>query len=146
MSNFQILLCRNNHIGSWFLRVLMWSRYSHSAIYDVEAGVVYDTTLWKGGVRRWTKAEFDAMYPVTDARDCPVAAQTVQQARAWLEEQLGKGYDLEALVGFLFRRNWSEPTRWFCSEYSETFRTLFSVAKLRVGLWRVTPHHQDILA
>lgn len=153
VSNFEILLCKNHSIGSWFLRAVMWSRFSHSAIHDVENGWVYDTTLWahgwkfwKGGVKRHTLEDFRRKYPTIDARECPVDARTAPEARKWLEAQLGKGYDLEALVGFLFQRNWSDPSRWFCSEMSETFRTLFSVAKLRVGMWRVTPHHQDILA
>ena len=152
-ANFEILLCKNSSIGSKFLRLAMWSRYSHSAVYDVEAGIVYDTTLWshgwkfwKGGVRWHYIADFVKHYPNIDARACPVHASLVPDARNWLQGQLGKLYDLGALVGFLVRRDWSNPLRWFCSEMSEAFRNLFSQPKLRSGLWRVTPHHQDILA
>lgn len=31
-------------------------------------------------------------------------------------EQLGKKYDIWALVGNMFRRNWQQTDKWFCSE------------------------------
>lgn len=146
MANFQIILCSNKKPGSVFLRLAMWSRYSHSAVYDVEANVVYDSTMTNNGVRWHTHESFIKHYSRTDYRPCGVPASLAPEARAWLAAQLGKRYDTGALVGFLFRRDWSKPDKWFCSEMSEAFRTLFSEKKLRSGLWRVTPHHQDILA
>lgn len=145
MANFQILLCTNRSPGSWVLRLIMWSRWSHSAVLDTEAAVVYDSTLFHGGVRKWAYEDFKKLYPTFEAKDCQVAPSIVLDARLWLESQIHKRYDWTALIGFLFRRNWQEPDAWFCSELSETFRTLFSIPKLRLGLWRVTPHHQDIV-
>ena len=142
---FQIVLCKNHSIGSWFLRFVMGSRWSHSAVYDVERGLVYDTTLLQGGCKVRPAAEFFKHYPYHVGRPCEVADEKVEIARNWLEAQVGKRYDWTALVGFVFRRNWQEDDSWFCSEHSETFRATFSQPKLRLGLWRVTPHHQDIL-
>lgn len=31
-------------------------------------------------------------------------------------EQVGKKYDILALIGILFRRNWQKTDKWFCSE------------------------------
>jgi hypothetical protein len=31
-------------------------------------------------------------------------------------EQVGKGYDLEAILELLLDRNWRDPNKWFCSE------------------------------
>lgn len=143
--NFQILLCRNHSIGSWFLRACMWSRYSHSAILDVDTGQVYDSTLWQGGVKVKPMAEFEAHYPVVERRDCPVAAENVPHARQWLAAQLGKRYDWTALVSFIVHRDWAEDDSWFCSEMSEAFRSIFSTPRFRAEAWRVTPHHQDMV-
>jgi hypothetical protein len=30
--------------------------------------------------------------------------------------QQGKGYDEEAILGFVLNRNWRDPAKWFCSE------------------------------
>lgn len=134
--------------GSYLLRAAMWSRYSHSALYDDETGFVYDSTLLQGGVRRHTKAEFDKHYRPDwqELREVPVVASVVLDARKWLEEQVGKDYDWTALVGFLVRRDWSEESDWFCSEMTEAFRSLFSQRRFLMDLWRITPHHQYIIA
>ena len=143
---FYIILCKNRTIGSGLLRLLMWSRYSHSAVYDAETDTVYDTTLLQGGCKKHTKAEFDAKYPFQDQlREVPVVASVVPEARKWLEAQLGKGYDWTALLGFVFQKNWQKAYRWFCSEHSETFRSLFSTPRFVLGAWRITPHHQYII-
>jgi hypothetical protein len=34
----------------------------------------------------------------------------------FLERQLGKPYDGEAILAFVFNRNWREPDSWICSE------------------------------
>lgn len=35
---------------------------------------------------------------------------------AFLRSQLGKPYDVEAIIAFVARRDWQEPDSWFCSE------------------------------
>lgn len=142
---FQIVLCKNRSLGSLFLRFVMWSRWSHSALYDAEQGVVYDSTLLQGGVKARPADQFFAHYTSFEFRDLEVSDENAQIARNWLAAQVGKRYDWTALVGFLFHRDWQEPDSWFCSELTETFRATFSQPRLRLGLWRVTPHHQDIL-
>lgn len=140
-----IILCRSNSLGSKFLRLVMWSRWSHSALYDFDTGQVYDSTLLQGGVKVRQVTDFLDLYPDHELRLVEVPEPEAQNARDWLAAQVGKGYDWSALLGFLFQRNWQETDRWFCSELTETFRGLFSTPKLRSGAWRVTPHHQDIV-
>ena len=44
---------------------------------------------------------------------------TEDQLSAWnnfLQAQLGKPYDMEAIVGFAVGRDWRAPDSWFCSE------------------------------
>lgn len=35
---------------------------------------------------------------------------------AFLRSQLGKPYDIAAIMGFLLERDWQNPNAWFCSE------------------------------
>ena len=145
MSRFAMILCKNSSVGSGLLRFAMWSRWSHSAILDRATGVVYDSTMTHGGCRKWTTDEFAAMYPHMEIRGMDVLPIAEVAATAWLEAQLGKKYDWTALVGFLIRRDWQEDDVWFCSEHTETFRSLFEVRRFRIGASRITPHHQDMI-
>ena len=36
--------------------------------------------------------------------------------QAWLQQQIGKPYDTDAIIGFAVERNWRDPCAWFCSE------------------------------
>jgi len=35
---------------------------------------------------------------------------------SYLRSQLGKPYDMEAILAFVARRDWQDPQAWFCSE------------------------------
>lgn len=146
MSRFAIVLCRNRSLGSAFLRFAMWSRWSHSALLDREAGTVYDSTLTHGGVRKWDAGDFAKRYPFMEVRPLDVPASLHAVAVEWLEQQLGKRYDWTALLSFVVRRDWSESDAWFCSEMTEAFYTLFVRARFRFAASRVTPAHQDMIA
>lgn len=46
----------------------------------------------------------------------PAAPDMTDKFHAFLRAQLGKPYDMEAIVAFVMRRDWQEPDSWFCSE------------------------------
>lgn len=140
-----LVLCRSRSIGSLFLRLVMWSRWSHSAVYDVERGVVYDSTMLHGGVRVWPEREFFERYSGYEIRSLGVPSHNLTAARAWLDAQVGKPYDWTALLALPFRGNWQDDDAWFCSEASETVRSLFGIPRFRATAARITPHHQDIV-
>ena len=139
----KLILCTHSKSpSSWILRFLMWSPWSHSAIYDEENEVVYDTTLFGGGVRKHDAKEFFAHYNRCEIRDINIAADKIAEARAWLEAQLGKPYDWTALLSWVVHRDWSEDDAWFCSEMTETFRTMFEKRRFVVSASRITPQIQ----
>ena len=57
----------------------------------------------------------------------------------FLREQVGKKYDWGGITGFVFRKDWQNAEKWFCSEYAQAF-------SIKVGLpflERVEPHKVD---
>lgn len=142
----KLVLCTHHRsFTAWFLRFVMWSKWSHSAIYDEERCCVYDSTFIHGGVKKWSEKEFFANNPIFELRPADVPPERVPESRNWLENQLGKPYDWTALLGFISRRKWQEDDSWFCSELSEAFRALFGIPRFRFGSWLITPRHQDMI-
>lgn len=139
----KLILCKSNKIGSKLLRFYMWSSWSHSAIYDDEQGLIYDTTMLGGGCKVHTVMNFFSEYTDWEIRDIEIKDK--DKAREWLKNQLGKKYDWTALFGIYFRRNWQEDDKWFCSEHTETFISLFSKPRFRSGNWKITVFHQEML-
>ncbi len=137
----KLILCTHSGFGAWFLRLVMWSRWSHAAILD--GGTVTDTTFWQGGVKQTQADEFFKHYTTYELRDIAVDEPA---ARAWLLQQVGKGYDVSALLSWVFRRDWQEDDRWFCSELAEAVITKFGTPRFRESVSRVTPRHQEMLA
>lgn len=131
--------------GAWLLRLAMWARWSHSAIYDEAAEVVYDTTFWGGGCKVHAAGDFFNHYSKHELRNIEVPDARLPESRAWLAAQLGKSYDWTALLSFVVHREWDEDDRWFCSEHSETYITLYAQPRFRSKASRITPQHQDMV-
>ncbi len=82
--------------------------------------VMPDGTLlgahWDGGVKARPAGYDKGQY----TRDLIVEIRTDQATadvfHAWLRSQIGKPYDIEAILAFVARRDWQEPDSWFCSE------------------------------
>lgn len=139
--HMKLILCTKPGLSSAFLRLVMWSKWSHSAI--LHGGYVTDTTLWQGGVKSHTSEDFFAQYPAYELRDIEV---NEEDALLWLAQQHGKGYDWTALLSFVVQRDWQEPDKWFCSELSEAMISLFGKPRFRASAQRITPRHQEMLA
>lgn len=142
----KIVLCsKRRSVASLLLRWYMGSRWSHSAMWDEELGCVTHATLI-GGVHVTPEAEFFDEHPQPRRVIDPGIADT-HAARAWLASQVGKGYDWTCLVAIFFRlRSWQHDTRWFCSELTETTRSMFGRRVFNERAARITPYHQDIIA
>lgn len=141
----KLVLCtRPGNPFAWLLRAVMWSKSSHSAVYDEELGIVTDSTFWQGGVKEHSAEDFFKHYPVYELRDAGI--KDVAGARAWLKAQLGKKYDWTALLSWVVRRNWQEDDSWFCSELAEAMISKFGKPRFRETAARISPRHQEMLA
>jgi uncharacterized protein YycO len=107
----RVLLCRSPRLGSWLIRLLTWSDWSHSGI--VVGGDQVIEATWPR-VRITPLAEVLAAHPIYEVVDlpCPDPGAALHAALG----QVGKPYDVKALFGFLVHRDWQEEGHWFCSE------------------------------
>jgi len=99
---------------------------------------------------------FGARADGVEERDCSIDdysrcerfnAVGIKQAYAWARTQAGKPYDLSAILGIAFDRNWRDENRWFCSElvaaaFEHVDAPLLST-RPSAYFWRITP--RDLL-
>jgi len=106
----QILLCRSNTVGSWLIRAMTWSSWSHAALVN---GYQCVEATWPR-VREVDTMDVILRHSDFTLIDLPCA----NPAAAWEAalSQVGDRYDWRALFGFLVHRDWAAPGRWFCSE------------------------------
>lgn len=88
--------------------IRLWTGSSFSHVELVIDDVAYSADAWKGKVRSVAVAVFNrqhwAVVPVVLVKD-----------RAWIKEQMGKGYDWMGIFGFSFF-GVQDKRRWYCSE------------------------------
>ncbi|MBE0471771.1 MAG: hypothetical protein IBX55_19955 [Methyloprofundus sp.] len=93
-------------IGSWLIRQFTWSDYSHVDIV-LPDGRLLGARL-DGGV---------SIQPTGDFEKClRVAVDAPDHVIDIALTQIGKHYDISAIFGIIFRRDWHKPKKWFCSE------------------------------
>lgn len=137
----RILFCRSRLPGSVLIRTVTWSQWSHVALVD--GNEVIEAT-WPA-VRVAPLAEVLAKHSdhiIVDLA-CHVPGDVIKAARS----QVGKPYDLTALVGLVMHRDWQESDSWFCSELvAWAFAQGGSPLFRQDALHRVTPQHLWMLA
>lgn len=130
---------------SYIIRFLTWSQWSHVAV-ELDDGRVVEA-VWSG-VRITTFAECTkhmSKYTLVELKK--EDEETTSKAVAWLLEQVGKNYDKSALFGFLAKRDWQNPLKWFCSELVAVFLKLlgYRIAN-STQISRVTPQMLYMIA
>lgn len=123
--------------GSWLIRALTWSRWSHCAL--IVGDEVIEAAMG-AGVRRRPLAGLIAASSAHSIVDLPVqdAAALIRAARS----QIGKPYDWPAVAGLILRRNWQETDAWFCSELIAWAAAVTGQPFFRAEFtWRIYPRH-----
>ncbi|AWL12804.1 hypothetical protein HMF8227_02352 [Saliniradius amylolyticus] len=134
MQHIKVIFGTNNLPLSCAIRWFTHSHWSHVAVVldDRGDGQVIES-VFGDGVRKTTYSDFVAKYPRHKMAYFPV--QDASRAKILLEMQLGKPYDVTAILSLLFRRQWDKPSRWFCSELVAFASCMFRFRSVR----RVTP-------
>lgn len=99
------------NLGGVAIRAFEGGQANHCGIVDGDH--VIDATF-AHGVERRPFEDFAHRRVMVDSID--VALPREADAWSFLREQLGKGYDWRAIVGFFGLRDWSSDSRWYCSE------------------------------
>lgn len=133
------LFFSDNHLpASYAIKFLTWSEYSHVGfILDDEN--LLDSTFMAGGVKIRKIEDVKKHSSKFLVREYP---RISSDAINWAKSQLNKPYDLTAIIGIPFHRNWQDESKWFCSE-------LVAWACLKAGTpivnkesWRITPQDE----
>lgn len=138
MAQIQLLFVTKDDIVSRLIRWFTWSDWSHVELILSDNHVIGST--WKAGVRRTYMAE--ALAGVTKASiyaiECDEESAHVFTAAVLRQE--GKPYDLGAVFGFVFRKNWQDVNKWFCSELIAYGAMRANISLLKQIPSRVTPN------
>jgi hypothetical protein len=89
-----------------------WASHTEAVMPDgTLLGAHYD-----GGVQA-RAAEYDKdSFSQEMIVSIPAEPAMTDAFHSFLRAQLGKPYDVEAIVAFVARRDWQDPNKWFCSE------------------------------
>ncbi len=134
----KLLFTKTRTMESAAVRFVTWSQYSHVDLVT-RSGLAVGAVLGQGVVQvpldvRLAKASRYAFaYVVADS----------YAVEAFVDQQLGKPYDLTALIGMMARRDWQKDDRWFCSELVAAALKRTGSAIVCKDTGRVTP--QDLL-
>jgi len=134
----KLIFTRRHAVSSLLIRLFTGSRWSHVACVVDDAHVI-DATFKHRGVRLRPLADLLADCSASEA--CLVPLHDEAAALQWLQAQVGKPYDWTAIVGFVIRSNWADPSRWFCSELAESAVLAGGLQRFRADVARLTPGH-----
>lgn len=133
-----LLFCRSHTVGSWLMRQLSRSDWSHVGILEPDGQQVLEAT-WPR-VRRATLAQF--LNGKTEAVPVTFPCADPDAAIAWAAAQIGKPYDWRGLFSFVFHSDWAHPGQWWCSEYAAMAAQQGNSPLVRPGATnRVAPQH-----
>lgn len=89
-----------------------WASHTEALMPDGRLlGAHYD-----GGVQARPRDYDQGQFSREQYVELPAAPEVTDHFHAFLQAQLGKPYDLEAIIAFVARRDWQQPDSWFCSE------------------------------
>lgn len=132
----KLIYINGNNIPAHIIKLLTFSKWSHVGVC-LDDNTVVDTTLFNG-VKKWPMDTFLKRYPRYEYVE--VHLPDSEAAKQFLENQIGKGYDWKAVLGFLFRRKWNIEDSWFCSELAEATCSRGGRQRFRDEVHRITPH------
>lgn len=108
----KLLFSRRRHLGSWLIRMVTWSEYSHvDLVLDDELliGAIAGDGVVLGKVKERLAASSKAVV-------MKIPVKEIEVSEAFAIGQLGKKYDWLGVIGIGLKRNWQEDDKWSCAE------------------------------
>ena len=110
----KIIFSKRRHVGSWLIRTVTWSEWSHVEL------------VLPNGQLLGAAAPHGVVVDKLDKR-LSIASQVIEMdvsrwvnasaVEAWANEQVGKPYDWAGCVGIGIHRDLQDDKKWFCSEF-----------------------------
>jgi uncharacterized protein YycO len=108
----KLLFTRRRHLGSWIIRFVTWSEYSHVDLLidnqSLVGAIAFDGVVLSNVEARLSKASKAVLM------DIPV--KDIELSKEFAVNQLGKKYDWLGVIGIGLKRNWQEDGKWSCAE------------------------------
>jgi uncharacterized protein YycO len=133
----KIIVVSSHGPMAYLIKLFTMSKWNHSAIYFEDENLVIDADT-PAGVNKYTLVEFISKYPNYVMLDINVP--DLSYAKAFAKNQIGKEYDWTAIFSFIFRRDWQEEDKWFCSELVEATLIAGGLKRFRDSANRITPY------
>lgn len=136
-----VLLSKRNHPGSYLIRAVTWSEWSHCELLHPDGRTL--------GAAAPHGVGFDTL-----ENRLKIAASVIQvdfpgdfnKAWAYAESQIGKPYDWGGVAGIGLHRDWQQEDSWFCSELVGASLLQGGFMPYRTDLLhRLTPQHLWVL-
>lgn len=136
MSAITLQFATEASLGSWAIRVYSRGRASHVDTVMPDGRLL--GARYRGGVA--IREPDYARFSWSKRIELPATDSVASAYAAFLEAQLGKPYDLDAIAAFTLDRDWRRPDTWFCSEIvCAGLEASGFVPKLATPANRVTP-------
>lgn len=108
----KLLFSRRHHIGSWLIRMVTWSEYSHVDLV-LDDGLLIGAIAGEGVVLNRLS---DRIAKSSKAVTMEIPVKDIAASEAFAIGQLGKKYDWPGVIGIGLKRNWQEDDKWSCAE------------------------------
>jgi len=138
MASAYLIFCNSRLPLSPIIRAVTWGRWSHVAVsFDLRG--VYEAT----GQHGVTLTPLESLIS-RSTEYCVVRVEVPEDSLKVLISaaagQLGKPYDWWGIFGLALKRDWQDPTNWWCSEYAAYIFAKADLPLLRSSaIHRATP-------
>lgn len=131
----KLLFSRRHHPGSYLIRMVTWSEWSHVDIILPDGGLI-------GAAAPHGVIEMTSELRVAMASHAAVMDVPCRTVFSWLLSQLGTPYDWLGVAGLGMHRDWQEDDKWFCSEFVARAMKEGGFEPFQPGVMqRITPQH-----
>jgi uncharacterized protein YycO len=127
-------------IVSALIRQHTWCDYSHVE-FVLDDGATLGAHADRGVAVR--PANYDSFTKI-DTFVVPMTVEQKFEIMSFANAQIGKAYDMTAIAGIVFHRDWRNKNQWFCSELvAAAFEQALPLLNVPSSVDRITP--RDLL-